>query len=210
VSHNMAAIKQLCTKGVYLIKGGVACDGAARDVIQNYLGGAGASASQVDVPAEAHADTWGGTSRIEVKRIRHLDDEFGNFRIRWKCPIRFEVEFEVKEDLRHVEFGLGVSDTQGVMIFGSHHIDDGSAVRSFAPGWYRMVVRLDNPLRAGLYQLEIGAVAAIGTAPIFLVPDALRFEVLDIGVDDKMHPQYGRCLINGSGTWSEAVPVRTV
>jgi lipopolysaccharide transport system ATP-binding protein len=205
VSHNMAVVAQLCQTAVLLEAGAVVARGSSHQTIRNYLGKAGASPAFVRIAAHQHSDAWGGNAKMQLNSVKLLNAAYESFTVHWKEPIHFEIEFEVKERSSNLYFGLAVTTIQGTDLFGSHHDDDRTALHTLDPAAYRITVNLDNPLRAGIYLLSIGASTAIGGSPIFRVSNAVCFEVLDISIDNLPYPQYEAGPVNGNARWSTAL-----
>ena len=139
---------------------------------------------------------------MQLNSVKLLNAAYESFTVHWKEPIHFEIEFEVKERSSNFYFGLVVTTIQGADLFGSHHDDDRTALYTLDPGAYRMTVNLENPLRAGMYLLSIGASTAVGGSPIFQVANAVCFEVLDISMNNVPYPQYEAGPVNGNARWS--------
>jgi hypothetical protein len=116
--------------------------------------------------------------------------------------IHASLEVEVVTPVSNVNFSLAVLSLDGAGIMASHSDDHGEPLSSLEPGIYRIRARLDNPLRVGRYHLAIGADTAIGQAPIFRVPNAVTFDVLEISLDPEPYPQYTGFIVNGSALWS--------
>jgi lipopolysaccharide transport system ATP-binding protein len=202
VSHNMAVVAQLCQRAILLESGAIVANGATEQTIRGYLGKEGASPVCVRVDPSQHSDAWGGSSKIQLLAVRLVNAHYQSFTVHWKEPIQFELEFSVKEPSRNLYFGLAITTNQGGDLLGSHHDDDGTPLYAFEPGVYRLMVTLENPFRAGLYYLSIGASAAIGGSAIFRVANAVCLEVLDISLAGGLYPQYHGGPINGLARWS--------
>ena len=205
VSHNMAVISQLCQRAVLLEGGRVAAVGPTDQTIRGYLGKEGASPASVSITTAQHSEGWGGSSKIQLVAVRLCHPRYQSFTVHWKEPLQFEFEIHVKEASRNFYLSLAVATNQGTELWGAHHDDEGAQLHALEPGNYRITVTMDNPLRAGLYYLSIGASSAIGGSPIFRVGNAVSFEVLDISLNGGLYPQYEAGPFNGSARWS--VPI---
>jgi lipopolysaccharide transport system ATP-binding protein len=110
VSHNMGAIKTLCTKGMYLKNGEVSFEGNSEETITEYLSD---SSGQIGIPIENRTDRI-GNGRIKVKNII--------FRNKSNVPTSeimagdyLRIEFEIDKDpeikLKEMIVACGFSDT---------------------------------------------------------------------------------------------------
>jgi len=180
--------------------------GVTSEVIEEYASASAVSASHVEIREEDHAVTWGGSSSMQLESVRLLDSTSGVFQVRWGQPIRLELRYRARVPLRGVVFSVAITSAQGIEVFGSH--SDHALSHTLETGRYRVTVTLDNPLRAGLYQLSCGADIALGSAPLFQVPKAATLEVLDVGIDGRTHPQYRFGLIDTPAAWSAPERVR--
>jgi homopolymeric O-antigen transport system ATP-binding protein len=177
VSHNMAAVRSLTSKALWLDHGLVALDGPTSDVVSEYL------ASTIDEEVSGIADLRENTSRRNVGkwtagRVRFtsvslLDarDEpalaFGE-----GAPLRVDMRFDVREPVRFLELYVRVKSTEGQRLFSSFAGQLESVVE---PGSYRTVCEIaENPLRPGRYMVELVARAA---DPEDIVPSAITFAV---------------------------------
>jgi hypothetical protein len=99
---------------------------------------------------------------------------------------------------------VGVVTTNGIPVVTVHHNDDDSPLLSLDRGVYVMHITLQNPLRAGRYRFVLGAHEGLAKTSIFYVPDAVQFEVLDVGHGAEHYIHHNEGLINGHATWSLA------
>jgi lipopolysaccharide transport system ATP-binding protein len=199
VSHNMAAVKSLCRRAIWIDSGSNVSDGIPQDVIASYIGATVADMANCEIPEDKHVT---GTSKVRVHRVRLTGtDEPGTFTIFWNQPIELALEFEVKQPIKHASFGVGITTTAGIPILTVHHNDDEGRLWSLDPGVYEMHVRLQNPLRAGVYRFVFGAHEALAKTSIFYIPDAVQFEILDVGTGAEHYIQHNEGLINGYASW---------
>ncbi|MEO3431130.1 ABC transporter ATP-binding protein [Pelagibius sp. CAU 1746] len=154
VSHNMGAIKALCTTCMYLDAGRMRMIGAASDVISEYMKG-GERKPYVAVEAEMRHR---GGSAFQIDYCAISDSK--------QNP---KTEFLIGED---IELTLGVNvlvgdevslwmivwDANGVPLLCSHQKDVEKV--AVTPGRYRMTVRTRNlNLNPGVYSVTAGAVS---------------------------------------------------
>lgn len=98
VSHNMAAINRLCSRGVLMSKGGVIADGPVESITSLYLNNAQQTNEiELDHPF------------IKYINVAQVQDN-----------IKIEVRFESEQELTKPILGFVVSDSNGNRIFGSN------------------------------------------------------------------------------------------
>jgi lipopolysaccharide transport system ATP-binding protein len=177
VSHNMAAVRSLTSRALWLDHGRVAGDGATAEVVTNYL------ASTVDEEATAVVDLTDDAVRRTVgkftaKRVRFtsaaiLDgDDRPTVALGEGTPLRVDMHFDVHEPVRFLELYVRVKSTEGQRLFSSFA---GQIESTVEPGRYRSICEVpDNPLRPGRYVVELVARAA---DPEDIVPSAIMFAV---------------------------------
>jgi lipopolysaccharide transport system ATP-binding protein len=177
VSHNMAAVRSLTSKAIWLAHGRVAADGPTGDVVSEYL------ASTIDEEVSGVVDLTENASRGTVRkftanRVRFtsvslLDPEdrpalaFGE-----GSPLRVDLRFDIREPVRFLELYVRVKSIEGQRLFASYA---GQVESTIYPGRYRSICEIpENPLRPGRYVIELVARAA---DPEDIVPTAVVFAV---------------------------------
>ena len=207
VSHNLAVVNELCHRAVLLAQGRLIMEGEPFKVVRQYVGHDEIAAAKTCFTARDHDEAWGGSDRIQLLSARLVENTFPTFTLHWRELMRLEFEFDVKRPTDNFFFAIAVATVQGANVFGSHHNDNGAPLLALAPGRYRLLVTVENPLRAGTYHLSIGASSAIGKAPIFRIGNALQFEVLDVSQDKRPYPQYDGGPVNGEARWENPVQI---
>jgi lipopolysaccharide transport system ATP-binding protein len=108
VSHNMAAVKQLCTRGIVLENGGVVFDGGIEESVDRYLRVTNISNDLKNVKERL------GNKKILFKEIK-VFGENENLKPSSGTPLNIEIKFENKNDISidRIEFDLGIEDDFG-------------------------------------------------------------------------------------------------
>lgn len=172
VSHNMAAIRTLCTRALYLEKGRVAHDGSPEECIRKYL--------EDSFPVE---DEWRASPNehpLQVTRLRLVTagDSHANC-LEASDSFRVEIEYEVRRPVRNalVEFWILASDGAHLMTFGEHDANV-SALEERQPGRYVVHVQVPgNLLNTGTYYIRVNS--GIAHHCTFDHADAIRFEIVE-------------------------------
>ena len=139
VSHDLEAVSRWCDSVIWLEKGEFIDQGEPRSVINSYL-------SYVDKKREEHLEQenkkkferatvaegqrydlrtsnnnrW-GNGAVELKEVR-MRGEDGRYR--WVFDpdesVEVEVDYEIKEELEDIVFGIGITASGGLDIFGTN------------------------------------------------------------------------------------------
>jgi lipopolysaccharide transport system ATP-binding protein len=205
VSHNMAAIRSLTERTLWLERGALVEYGPTSDVVSRYL-------SATDVPIgsgvvdltseEFRRDVWKQTARnvsFDSLALVGADGE-PTAHVPELTPIRFDIGLRVQEPIRFLEIALRVKTGEGTRIFSCL-----SGQRDVELGVGEHVVSCAiprHPLRPGVYSVELGA---IGIDHQDIVPEAMRFEV-EAGHLPEENPRYaggGDGVVRVEARWSE-------
>ena len=181
VSHNMAAVENLCRRGIVLERGRVAFDGPSKDAVQRYLnslsGAQGASGHSVDLSGAADRRSMVGPL---LKRIEFFTDQdrpvVEGLQIGARLKVR--VHFDLPNPTNSFNIGLGFNNVFGQRILTAH-----SQFEPNRPGGERVgpqVFVCDIPnltLVPGDYTLRLWL--DIGNTEADLINDAARISVIE-------------------------------
>ncbi len=173
VSHNMAAIRSLCNRGILLANGQKAFEGPAGECVDRYMTEVTQSANEVDlskIPRARGVDTT-----LKICRVR-LSSADGRALVRASEPLELELGFVVSEPLEDVVLGLRILTPDNISIVECRNSHDYGAISRLDPGDYSIKCRIEqNVLSPGLYLLNVGARSA--SKPLDHVSNAMTFEV---------------------------------
>ncbi|HEY8223909.1 MAG TPA: Wzt carbohydrate-binding domain-containing protein, partial [Pyrinomonadaceae bacterium] len=196
VSHNMAAVENLCGRAILLDHGKVSSVGDVKDVIAAYLD-SGIISHEGDVDLTSHPTRRRDAVAL-LKRVRLLDTD-GNVKDRFHCgePMRIELTFEPAVNLKTPEFGIGVDDWMGSRIFSITTYFSDSELPSLESAC-RIICHLDEiPLAPGRYTLSLSAGTSHNTV-IDALDSAVSFDVESVdfyGNGRIPDPGLGRVLV---------------
>lgn len=148
VSHNMAAVKSLCTRGILLKNGGIYSTGEIEDVVQDYL-----SASDSDKKSDDNSNglfTYTDVDLIDSKGkvvSALISGEDAKIRIYYKSEI----------DIKAREFfwGFSLNDAYGNLISGLSSIESGIILDTIYRKGYFDWSLSKLALRGGIYSLKV-------------------------------------------------------
>ena len=187
VSHNMAAVTQLCSRVVLLEAGAVAATGSPDQVIAQYLGSGQQGRADLSgriAPAESRGAVF------EWAEMRNADDEI--------CQ-----DFSIGDDVR-VAFGLRLAPTKprtklvlaikaadGTPVALISEDDSGFSLGYDHDSWSVSVDFEDIRLYPGSYHVTLWATDGANSEEFDRVEDALVFRIVDGGKLTMRHlPRY--------------------
>jgi lipopolysaccharide transport system ATP-binding protein len=187
VSHNMGAVRSLCTRALVFSAGRVEFDGATEEAIAFYM-----ASTAMRAGADEGRVTFDPDDRrfpeLALHEIRLLDAS-GQVRSLFEAadPIRVEIEYEVKVRLRGARTILRISTQDGEQAFVS--TDHFGRDPEQAPGRYRTVCTIPGGLlNRRMYLVGVGfEIPDIGS----LVPrqEHLAFTVAGGGNHGSVYPE---------------------
>lgn len=153
VSHNMGAVKNLCTHAVLMQNGTLQQSGQTADIIDAYLAGGNEVERYVEwVPEERPS-----TNEIEVKSIKVFDSkERLDTILTTTDAIKISIEYEVKAAIKDLRVALNLLTSDGVNVFSTSDFNFQEASRLRTPGHYTSYCYIPGKLlNAGVYVASI-------------------------------------------------------
>ena len=171
VSHNVAAVKALCSRAILVADGTIAFSGAVTDVIDNYLLGAAAG---TNVQEWADSTSAPGNESVRMSYVRIIPPD-GEATITIDTGAVFEIGFENALKGINLDCTIYVTSSDGIVIFESGRIlssDNDSRI-----GSYHLRARIPaHLLNAGRYSLNI-LFGKDQRYALFRMDDVVSFEV---------------------------------
>ena len=176
VSHNMAAVVQLCNRALLFRKGGLALDGDAESVVQAYITeGQTEQEDILDFADTRRPPNLNGRARIISARL-HSEDRAGPWAISYGTPVSLELQVVVERPVSLFEFGIALCSASGAE-FGSSFSRDVVAPSTVEPGEYLCEIAFPTlKLCTGSYYFDLGIRSDRGMEDYLL--QAIHFEVL--------------------------------
>lgn len=171
VSHNMTALRSLCSSAVWLDGGRVTETGDAGSVIDHYL--------QENVTTNLESiwqddQTAPGDHRVRLRSVRVIPFGDPNDQITVQTPLRIEFIYWNYTPGEVLNVSIFLNNLEGICIF--------NVASDFAPrptGLIRHSVEIPGGLlNTGSYSIDL-LVVKDASAPIFRHNDAVAFEVLE-------------------------------
>lgn len=157
VSHNMASVRRLCTKGIVLRNGGMAYQGGTNDAIDFYMNSS--LTDTINVPIDKLPRVGRCSGKMHFNSIDFLNFDNKQYTPHSGNPLRIRVGFNVNElsGISDVRISIEIRDLYGapLMYFPSHLL---LSSMSFSKGQHYVSIDIDKlPLAEGSYRILLWA-----------------------------------------------------
>jgi len=181
VSHNLAAVENLCSRGIWIDGGKVVMDGAAREVIASYMASfAGESGSGSDL---SKAKNRLGSGEVRYTRLEYLSPDGTSCAMtRSGDALVLRFHYHAEKTIRDPSFGFRLFTEMGTLITETSHLLHGIHIPKVEPGDGYIELEIDTlNLVPGRYSLSLWITAPSGN-PIYDgdVRASLDVEVTDV------------------------------
>ena len=189
VSHNMQAVRQLCSRVIWLENGRVRRDGPCEEVVEDYLGHLQQEKSVHSLNQEIRAlppDPVFKLLSVDILQAGKSTTELVSGR-----PVDIRIEYELHEAKAGFHIYFLLCDVDGSLIFDSlHNGDDPQPLPMVTPGRYVSTATLPADLLSGrAYNLEIQA-AVHAERAFLLPPPSIQVHVTPAGRVNRAYPGY--------------------
>jgi len=181
VSHNLAAVENLCSRGIWIDSGRIRMDGRAMEVIVAYMGSfAGENLSGSEL---SETEDRLGTGEVRYTRIEYLSPDgmpCGIMRSGDALVLRFH--YHARKLIRDPSFGFRLFTDMGTLITETGHWLHGIHIPKVGPGDGYLDLEIDSVnLVPGQYLLSLWITGATGGKPVY---DGDVRVLLEIDVSD--------------------------
>jgi lipopolysaccharide transport system ATP-binding protein len=189
VSHNLGAVKTLCSKAIYLQDGRIKESGTCEQVINQYLNSSDIAASKMVF--ENKSSEW-----LKLISIELLNPVEHNFAIKFDEPIQMQICFKAKQKINDFSVGIGITSIDYVPLFT---IRSGHKGIQLNPGdEVKAIVSIEHNLRAGRYNMAIGI--AQGNFSFYYNFNIAQLEIFNYGKEHYNDMDIG--LMNCKSEWN--------
>lgn len=181
VSHNMAAINQLCDRAILLSSGKVAADGNTETIINDYFTTANAQAEIVELTSPDVRKNSLENSGVKWQSIA-LRNNAGQAtdHLGFGEPFTVELAVKVEKSVEDVKLAFAIQSALGFALFNSFQ-NESDLPSSYEPGRYTFCAKVENnPFAPGLYEISLGA---NGPAVTDWIPTAMQFTISSVSTD---------------------------
>jgi lipopolysaccharide transport system ATP-binding protein len=187
VSHNLAAVENLCSRGIWIDGGRIRMDGPAKEVITNYMASfAGEQVSGSDLTATKNRL---GGGEIRYTKLEYLGLDGTPCAItRSGDAVVLRFHYHVEKTIRDPSFGFRLFTEMGTLITETGHRLNGIHIPKVEPGDGHIDVEIQSlNLVPGRYQFSLW-ITAPGGKPVYDgdVRASLEVEVTDVYKSGRM------------------------
>jgi lipopolysaccharide transport system ATP-binding protein len=154
VSHNLAAVNEVCQRAIWLEQGTIRREGPANDVIEAYIGASGNGGPSFSQGSKL-GQRW-GTGEALITSVRILNQAGNETDVIWPGEaICIEISYEATRAIDSPAFGIGIYDSSGLKLYGEN-TSVGQYRIGRIEGIGRVCCRIESlPLPEGDYFLSV-------------------------------------------------------
>lgn len=175
VSHNMIAVKNLCTRAIVLRNGTMKFDGSVEDGIDFYLNENKIrkdNFSLGEVINNLPDDVVFKLISVTINQARKEITDFAYSDI----PIDIEIDFTIKEKTLGFRLFIDLVDNKDTLIFRSFNDENETAISVVNTGTYKSIVQIPSNLLGPIYY-EIRIQAGIYNQRMCMPVDAIKIPI---------------------------------
>lgn len=195
VSHNMAAIKNLCTSAALMKNGTLAATGYTGDIIDQYL----SDGNEAERFIEWSKEERPSTSELEVKSIKVFDSKGRlDSLLTTGDELTIEIDYTIKQEIKDLRVAVNIFTSDGIEIISSSDFLVQPESRIRKPGNYKTVCKIPGRLlnlgaHIATIDFDIPRMRAlIMTLPVSFTISELSFNQLGITTTNRpagvVHP----------------------
>ena len=178
VSHNMAAVNDLCKHALLLADGSISLSGTTSLVVDKYL----TLNSDVTFESSWFGNTAPGNQFLKLRKAYAIDSEYKPIQYAFiNQRIGFCVEYEVLVDVPYFTHGINVYNNMELHLFTSHDQHDFDRNKEIKVGMYKAVVWIpENLLQSGEIELSFACMRYNPFEVLFHERNLIRINVLEV------------------------------
>jgi lipopolysaccharide transport system ATP-binding protein len=185
VSHNMQAIRRLCSKAIYLERGVTKKANSVEDAIQRYSAQSSMSTFDIDLDSIRRNSGFGEQARL--LRLRLAPDSSFSY----GQPLNLIFTICCTREISDLAVGIGFDTLDGNRIL-TLDSDQGQPALKMQPGIHEIHFHLEiNPLHPSIYSASIALLSSSFT--LDFLPSAITWEVSSGPTDVVGDRAYGGC-----------------
>jgi lipopolysaccharide transport system ATP-binding protein len=186
VSHNLGAVRSLCTRGIFLKSGQINYSGSIQDTIQNYIAKKDSKIENIGIVSETMRTINTGEVRI-VRLVIFDNDKNVTQDIYYQSDMEILISLEVYQSLKDVLVDIRIISEDGVTV--DHVLNSilGGSLISLDKGNKEILVTIKNRLAPGSYSITAGIHLSNGLT-IEYIEDVYPFTVLKSSNDFDSYP----------------------
>jgi lipopolysaccharide transport system ATP-binding protein len=186
VSHNMAAVRQLCKRTILISNGHLLADGDTEDIIQAYV-----SSGIVDKPD--YSQPPDEDKALHLRRMLIVDDKgCCQPELHYDKPFKIIIEYDVNTPVRGCGVAFSIRTLDEIRVFTTADYDAEPKMLDLRqPGSYRTDVTIPGQwLNPNQYKVVVFLTQSTGT--VYDSTETLAFRILDTGTPSQRLGTSGR------------------
>ena len=203
VSHNLAAVTTLCSKGILLENGTLKYQGTVKSAVDKYLGSENNLIPEWDLKSSTHKAPTEDFKFLSLKVKSSNGKISSHISSIEGCTI--SIKYELFKTISNARIGFKIKNLMGQTIFTSSDIDTNPTLliaKHRNPGIYQTECQIPgNFLRPGNYLLSVWAGYPARFA-VDEISDVLSFEVIDTGSVESLIAEGSDAIISSILKWN--------
>ena len=189
VSHNMSAVKNLCTQGLVLKNGTTALQSSINNSISEYYNIISSSINKSESIKKYNS------VYIEIEDI-YIKDYFEQpDAIKFDQPLVVIIKGRATRKIKNISFAICLSNFDNTSLFTVRSLDNSGAVD--VDGVFEVEVFINQNLRSGTYVISVGIDSQ--NEAVYFNPGILQLEILEIGNREYKYNNFG--LLDVESVW---------
>jgi lipopolysaccharide transport system ATP-binding protein len=181
VSHNMAAVKRLCSRAILLEAGSLSCDSNVHQVVETYsMGGESWSRTGI-IPDDAPRLYSTGQAKFRSVQLSDLTQQ-QTVKLYLGQPFRVKLTFDVFTEIHEAAIEVGIVASDGTYVTCSSTLDESEPPLCLPEGRYEVAIELNVVLLPRQYSFVVILHHFDGLV-IDWVDRALDFTVMNVAQD---------------------------
>jgi len=176
VSHNLGAIRQLCTSCVLLEKGRIVAQSNPQDIVERYL-------VEKTVKKPVFKQAHKAHKKMNLREVLlNPHKKMNSNNVNYDEDILIRIEYEVNSKVNDANVWMAIQTSDGTMAFTTADYDlDPKMKGTRLPGYYRSDVKLPKKwLNTGQYMIVVGLVNN-NPFEVFDRKETIMFNIIDNG-----------------------------
>ncbi|MDJ1502658.1 ABC transporter ATP-binding protein [Xanthocytophaga agilis] len=178
VSHNMTAVKALCSKGIVIQRGKIGYIGSASNAINHYLKDEALEKLSIETPV--------GNEVVSIEKFQLIPKYVDNIeKIDVRTPLHISIKFEILQSDIYINLSSHLYTIEGETIFAV-----ASDSQNLEKGFYEAILTIPgNLLNDGNYMLDL-MVVKDKSVVVYHLKEGLKFEVHDYREETFWHQKW--------------------
>jgi lipopolysaccharide transport system ATP-binding protein len=202
VSHNMSAVKSLCSRAILVGNGSLLYSGNVSEAVDRYMTDGSEMAETGVIPDSFTRQ--GGTGEARFRKVEIQTKEgFVTNQLYYRQKVSVNVHFEVLKEIKDGILSVGIATTDGTIIVYLESMDVDNQLLNLPPGEHSISVDLPINLLPGTYTVSLGMNHLNGKT-IDWIERARDFTVIKASLEKDRHYRWAvsHGFVNSQANWN--------